>query len=341
MSLRRNPISKSSRVRLGITIGDPVGIGPEVIVKALKDPSLNLEADFFIIGDKWILDKYDIQNSLSSRISCRIVDLGNVNRRNFVFGKSKTDHGRASIEYLEQAIKMVYAAKLDCLVTGPISKQAINSAGFKWKGHSEYLAHSSRTKDFVMMLNNKYLRTSLVTTHLPLKDVARELSKDKIYRTIAITRKALKEWFGIRRPRIVVSGLNPHASDAGVIGCEENDKIIPAVAKARKNDRLIQGPLPADTAISKTIQGYFDCVICMYHDQALIPLKITEQKTGVNITLGLPFIRTSPLHGTAFDIAGQDRADPSSMKQAIRLALFCAKNKISKYLSKTPNHGKK
>jgi len=324
MSLRQNPTSKSCRIRVGITIGDPSGIGPAVTLKAVS--SLKGLADFVVIGDSYVLRRWFSLSRIPPSI--KIVDLNNVNHNNFAFGKIRAEYGRASIEYLDKALELARDKEIDCLVTAPISKEAINLAGFHYSGHTEYLAQNTGTRDFVMMLLNKKLKFSLVTRHIPLKSVSSRLSKSEICKNIKITGNALKRLFFLRRPRIVVCGLNPHASDNGLIGDEENRIIKPAVEQARKKLKCeIDGPLPSDVAIYKAGINKYDCIIAMYHDQALIPLKLTGPDSGINLTLGLPFVRTSPLHGTAFDIAGSFRAaNPASMIAAIKLAVKCTSN---------------
>jgi 4-hydroxythreonine-4-phosphate dehydrogenase len=321
MSLRINPISKSYKIKVGITIGDPSGIGPAVTLKALD--KLKRQIDVVVIGDKWVLSKL---SPLGCNLSDNnLVDLANVSKSKFAFGKVSAGYGKASVEYLEVALRMLRTKEIDCLVTAPISKEAINKAGFNYSGHTEFLAQRTHTKETVMMLLNKRLKFSLVTRHSALKDVAKQLSADKLSSTILLTHQALKKLFGIKNPRVVVCGLNPHASDNGIIGNEEINIIKPVVNKLRIKN--LSGPFSADVAIARANNQEYDCVIAMYHDQALIPLKLTEKFSGVNITLGLPFVRTSPLHGTAFDIANKPAlADPRSMIEAIKLAVQCTLN---------------
>lgn len=307
-------------------MGDPAGIGPAITVKAIQ--KLKGLADFVIIGDKWVFNK--IPNPKSQIPNCKFIDLNNVPRENFSFAKVKAEYGRASVEYLDKALELIKNNEIDCLVTCPVSKEAVSLGGFKgFSGHTEYLASAAKTKYFVMMLLNERLKISLVTRHICLKDVPGRLNRDKIYETVILTHKSLRELFGIRNPRIVVCGLNPHASDNGVMGDEENRIIKPALMRLKRKIKgmCIDGPQPADTAILKAAQKEYDCVIAMYHDQALIPLKISGGYTGVNLTLGLGFVRTSPLHGTAFDIAGRfNLANPASLIEAIRLAIRCTLN---------------
>jgi 4-hydroxythreonine-4-phosphate dehydrogenase len=242
----------------------------------------------------------------------------------------KAKYGKASLEYLDKAIELIKNKEIDCLVTCPVSKEAINLAGFRsFRGHTEYIARATGVKDFAMMLLNKRLRISLATRHIPLQEVSLQLDRNKIYKTILLTYKSLKELFCIKKPRLVVCGLNPHASDNGVIGKEENRIIKPMLTELRNRikDVRIDGPEPAEIGILKAAQKRYDCVIAMYHDQALIPLKLSGGYTGVNLTLGLKFVRTSPLHGTAFDIAHKYAlADPASLIDAIVLAIKCTLN---------------
>jgi 4-hydroxythreonine-4-phosphate dehydrogenase len=323
MGLKNNPTLKSLPIRVGITIGDPSGIGPAITFKAVS--KLKNLARFVIIGDRWVFDK--APSSKLQAPSFEFIDLHNVNRKNFQFGKTKAEYGRAAIDYLDRALGLIKKQEIDCLVTCPISKESINKAGFNFPGHTEYLASRTKTKDFAMMLLNKALKFSLVSCHIPLREVSQQISKEKIYKTAILTYKSLKELFLIRNPRIVVCGLNPHASDNGLIGSDENSVIKPALRSLGRRIRDIDGPLSCDVAISKANQKEYDCVIAMYHDQALIPLKLLGNETGVNMTLGLPFIRTSPLHGTAFDIAKDPLlANPASLIEAIKLAVKCTLN---------------
>lgn len=312
------------KITVGITMGDPAGIGPAITMKAIN--KLKGLADFVVIGDKWVFSRVlGVRCQVSG---VKFIDLNNVAHKNFKFGKVKAEYGRASVEYLDKALELVKNNQIDCLVTCPVSKEAINLAEFdNFSGHTEYLAARTNIKYFAMMLLNKKFKISLVTRHIPLKDVSSRLNPDKIYQTILLTYRSLKELFLIKNPRIAVCGLNPHASDNGLFGGEENKIIRPALMRLKEIIRNVDGPLPADIAVLKTAQKKYDCVIAMYHDQALIPLKISGAYTGVNLTLGLRFIRTSPLHGTAFDIAGKfNLANPTSLIEAIRLAVRCTLN---------------
>jgi 4-hydroxythreonine-4-phosphate dehydrogenase len=323
MSLRKNPTLKSCKIKVGITIGDPSGIGPAITLKAIK--KLKGLAEFVVIGDKWVFNQV---SGLRSQVSgVNFIDLSNVSRKDFSFGKIRPAYGKASIEYLDKALELIKKGQIESLVTCPISKEAINLAGFSYSGHTEYFTECTQTKNTVMMLLNKQLKFSLVTRHIPLKTVSGAINKDTLYKTISITYAALKNLFVIENPRIVVCGLNPHASDNGIIGKEENQLIKPVLNRLKRKIPDIDGPLSSDVAIAKAGEKAYDCVIAMYHDQALIPLKLLGRREGVNITLGLPFIRTSPLHGTAFDIAKDFRlANPNSLIEAIKVAVKCTLN---------------
>lgn len=322
MNSRNNPTFKSCRIKVGLTIGDPSGIGPAITLAAIN--KLYGKADFTVIADRWVLNKCMVHSAQFKDV--RFVDLKNVGRKNFSFGKVRAEYGRASIEYLDRALELIHSKELDCLVTCPISKEAINLAGFNFPGHTEYLAEKTGTKDFVMLLLNKELKISLATRHIALKLVPALLDQRKIYNTVSLTYKSLKELFLIEKPRVVVAGLNPHASDNGIIGDEEIRIIKPALNRVRRKLKNVFGPISSDVAILKAKEKEYDCVVAMYHDQALIPLKLSGKESGVNMTLGLPFVRTSPLHGTAFDIASSAKADPSSLIEAINLAIRCTQN---------------
>lgn len=319
-------------VKIGITMGDPSGIGPDVIAKALARPGINKLGRFLVIGDKWVFNKitsHTLTGTGKSQVtSFEFVDLNNVSHKKFKLGKVRAEFGQAAIEYVRKAVELIKNREIDCLVTAPISKQAVNLAGYRYGGHTEFLARAfgKKSQDLVMMLLNKYLRISLVTRHLALKKISLALSQEAIYKTIVITCAAMRGYFGIAHPRIYVAALNPHAGEGGVLGKEEIEKILPAIKRAKGLTRDILGPLPADSAFSCAKQGKADAVIAMYHDQALIPLKVLDPETGVNLTLGLGFVRTSPLHGTAFDIAGKNIASENSFISAVKTAVECTNN---------------
>lgn len=326
MSLKNNPTSKSSKIRVGLTLGDPAGIGPAITLQALK--ILKGKADFTVIGDHRVLAKAAKLLKITLE-PIKLIDLNNVGEKNFDFGCLNAQNGKASLEYLDAALELLKKNEVDCLVTCPISKEAVSLGRFKFSGHTEYLGKRTGAKDLVMMLINDKLKFSLLTRHVRLRDVSGMLTRKNLENNILNTVRGLKSLFLIKRPRLVVCGVNPHASDNGVIGTEEKKIIIPVIKNLSKKLRsfALGGVLGADVAISQAAKGKFDCVIAAYHDQALIALKLTGFDSGVNLTLGLPFIRTSPLHGVAFDIARKPAlANPNSLIAAIRLAIKCTLN---------------
>ena len=326
MSLKNNPTLKFSKIRVGLTIGDPSGIGPAITLKALK--LLKKSVDLTVIGDRFVLAKTAKLLKIALE-PIKLIDLNNIKEKNFNFGSVNAQNGWASLEYLDTAWELLKKNKLDCLVTCPISKEAISLAKSKFTGHTEYLAKRTGCPDLVMMLMNDKLKFSLVTRHIRLRDVSKMLTQKKLENNILNTVKGLKSLFLIKKPKLIVCGVNPHASDNGLIGSEEQEVIIPVISKLNKkfNSFTIGRVSGADLAISDAANGKFDCVIAAYHDQALIALKLTGFDSGVNLTLGLPFLRTSPLHGVAFDIASQPSlANPNSLFAAIKLAIQCTLN---------------
>lgn len=286
--------SRSGKPRIVITTGDPSGIGPEVTRKALASREVKRLADFFVIGDA---------------------------KTNTRLRKSPDVCGKLSIQYLDRAIAMIAKDEADCLVTAPINKANVRTAGFKdFEGHTEYLAENTLTKEYAMMFVGKRMKITLVTRHIALKDVPAKLTVDKISTVIRLTHRYLSDHFHIKDPRIAVAGLNPHAGEGGIFGTEEISVISPAIQKASASCGKVLGPFPPDVVFGDAMHGKYDAVVAMYHDQGLIPFKMLYFKDGVNMTVGLPFVRTSPDHGTAFDIAGKGIADPTSMIEAIKLA---------------------
>lgn len=305
-SLRGRASARSNLPRLAVTLGDPRGIGPEITVKALAEP---LEAHLTIIGaDDQIASlpgwaKVSV-GSWKSGSGARPEDLPRVTRA-----------GKLAGHAVERAVKMALGGEVDAIVTAPVEKHALHLAGFRYPGHTEWLAHLAGDVDVAMMLASDRLRVVLVTTHVSLRDVPALLTADKVIRTGRTAERALRTWFGIERPRLALCALNPHAGEQGLFGDEEARVLAPA-AKALG----AAGPLPADTVFVRAMQGEFDAVLAPYHDVGMTAIKVASFGAGVNVTLGLPFPRTSPDHGTAFDIAGRGIADPRSMRQALELA---------------------
>ena len=322
---------KSNRPLACITMGYPAGIGPEVISETLASPRIRGLANFLIIGDEFVFRR--ALRLTGSRLSYRIIrcdndidfstgkvlffDLSSMPDKNFSFGKVSPAYGKASIAYINKAVSLIQAGRADLLITGPIHKHAAELSGFKYSGHTEYLAHLTKTKKYAMMLSSAPLNVILVTTHIPIKDVSSKLRSKDIVDKLSLGYYHLKRYYGTSKPRIAVCGLNPHAGEAGLIGNEEKRTIAPAVKLAKAKGLNVEGPLAADGLFYDLLKGSYDAVLCMYHDQGLVALKMLGRNKSVNITLGLPFIRTSPGHGTALEIAGQGQADPGSMKQAI------------------------
>lgn len=313
----------NEKIKIGITIGDPSGIGPEVVIKSLKKFSAPYDCQIYVFGDKIVLEK----NGLNSKINnFNLIDLGKIKKSEFKFGKLSKKFGTASLLYLKQAVKFLKENKINCLVTAPINKEAISLNKIRFSGHTEFLASEFRVKDFVMMFISDRLKLSLVTRHIALKDVPNKINKENIFKTVLLTYNALKDYFKIENPKIAVLGLNPHASEDGLMGKEEDLIIKPAIKKFRKK---IFGPISPDTIFRQALNKEFDAIVCMYHDQGLIPFKMLDFYSGVNLTVGLPFIRTSPVHGTAFDMAGKNKADYHSMLEAIKLVYKLTKNKLN------------
>ena len=329
---------------IGITMGDPAGIGPELIIKALSSKGIFNICRPVVFGDQAILKREikDIRTSFEvlSRESINaayfspetisIVPVSSLDPYRTIYGKPDKETGSAMAEYIKKAVYCAMANEIDALVTAPISKKLLQDSGHDFPGHTEMLAHLTGTEEVVMMLAGSTLRVVLVTIHCPLDEVSSKLNPEKILKTITITNQNLKDYFKIKKPRIAVASLNPHAGENGLFGSEEKEIIIPAINRAKDMDIYASGPYPSDTLFHSASKGNFDAVICMYHDQGLIPLKLLHFEDGVNITLGLPIIRTSVDHGTAYDIAGKGIADPSSLISAVKTAVEMSSNQKQK-----------
>ncbi|HID94055.1 MAG TPA: 4-hydroxythreonine-4-phosphate dehydrogenase PdxA [bacterium (Candidatus Stahlbacteria)] len=298
--------------RIGITMGDPSGIGPEVTLKAI---STLKNINIVLIGSKAIFDEAKQRFNIHS--VPEIINCVTIKREEVPYGRTSKKGGVASYKSILGALDLIKRGKIDAIVTAPISKAALNLAGIHYPGHTELLAAFTQTEHFAMMLASDNLRITLVTTHVPLRDVPSKLTIDGILDKIELTHSFLIKFFHVKKPKIGICALNPHAGEEGILGQEEGDKISPAILKAKEKGINAFGPYPSDTLFTK---NGFDAIIAMYHDQGLIPIKLRSFGKAVNITLGLPFVRTSPDHGTAFDIAGKGIADPSSMIEAIKMA---------------------
>ena len=323
-----------SKPRIGVTMGDPAGIGPEVILSAL--PDLTDVADIVVVGDASVMARargvlgstirvHPIDAVADARFqngAIDILDLDNV--ADLEYGVVRETYGQASLEYIERAIELAKEGTIDAITTAPINKQSTGLAGSEYNGHTGMLADYTDTETYSMMLVEEPLRVTHVSTHVPLREACDLVTTENVLDTIRVTEAALQS-MGIEAPSIAVAGLNPHASDGGLLGSEDAEEIEPAVTQARAEGIEAFGPESPDTIYTAAAGGAADCVVSMYHDQGHIPIKMLGFEgggdvSGVNVTIGLPFVRTSVDHGTAFDIAGQDVASPTSMIDAVELA---------------------
>jgi 4-hydroxythreonine-4-phosphate dehydrogenase len=336
---------------LGITMGDPASIGPEIAAKALADAAVYAKSRPFVIGDRHAMaDALRITGlPLALHAIARVgeaafahgtldvLDLANVDMARFEYGKVSAMCGKASVEYIERGIQMALAKEIHAVVTGPIHKESINQAGCPHPGHTEIFGVLTGTKDYAMMLVGEDLRVVHVSTHVSLREAIERTKKARVLTVIRLADRALKA-LGIAEPKIAVAGLNPHAGEHGLFGDEEIREIIPAVEAARAEGIRAEGPIAPDTVFGRARGGLYDIVVCMYHDQGHVPLKTlgftfdraTQKWTsvsGVNVTLGLPIIRTSVDHGTAFGKAGKGTAAHQSMLDAIDVAVKLAQGR--------------
>ncbi|HLQ60338.1 MAG TPA: 4-hydroxythreonine-4-phosphate dehydrogenase PdxA [Candidatus Acidoferrales bacterium] len=303
------------RPRLAVSAGDPAGIGPEVTLKALAQPEVAALAEVTVVGDPELLRA--TAERLSLPVPPRLEAAGDAS--GVVAGQVSAAAGRAAVAAVEAAVRLVQEGRADALVTAPISKEALRAAGYAWPGHTELLADLAGVAEVRMLLVSGSLRVVHVTTHRSLRSAIEAATRERVLRTIEMTHEAGRR-LGFAQPRIGVAGLNPHAGEGGLFGEEDQRELAPAVAEAAGSGIMVQGPLPADTLFWRAAQGEFDFLVAMYHDQGHIPVKLAGFDEGVNVTLGLPFWRTSVDHGTAFDIAGRGVARWQSMAAAIRVA---------------------
>lgn len=323
---------------LALALGDPAGVGPEIAAKAWERRAAEGLLPFFVVGDVrsieavWsgpiarISDPSEAWEAFGTALPLiQLEDAGEI-----IPGAPNVAGARCSLDSLELAVGLARSGAASALITGPVSKAQLYGIGFVHPGQTEFVAERCGVarENVVMMLAGPSLRTVPITTHIRLKDVPDTLSADLIVSRSRTTERGLVRDFGIARPRLAMAGLNPHAGEAGALGREEIDIVIPALERLREEGIDIAGPLAADTMFHPRARALYDAALCLYHDQALIPLKTLHFDEGVNITLGLPIVRTSPDHGTAFNIAGQGIADPGAMIAAIRLASQCAENRV-------------
>lgn len=334
---------------IAITTGDPAGIGPEVVLKALADPELLSTAHWIVIGDAAILDivgaqiglplpgsivqgeaveqwsSYNRRQGPGETAQVCLLDLRWLEPSQLTIGKLNAACGRAALEYVRAATQLCLGGQVDAMVTASLNKEAVSLTGYSFTGHTEFIADLCGAAESRMLLVNDRLRVIHVSTHRSLRSAC-ELDARRILRTIELGREALQS-LGFVEPRIAVCGLNPHAGENGLFGSEDLEFIVPAIQSARDMGMICDGPFPADTIFIQAVRGAYDLVVAMYHDQGHVPMKLLDFENTINVSLGLPIIRTSVDHGTAFDIAGQNRADPTSMKRAMKLAVTMSLNR--------------
>ncbi|WP_456431204.1 4-hydroxythreonine-4-phosphate dehydrogenase PdxA [Thermosulfuriphilus sp.] len=317
--------------RILITMGCPAGVGPEIVLKALAYREVYRWCCPEIVGDRGVLE----ETARKLELPVPGVPIHSLtNLRQIIPGQPSAETGQASYNYICWAVEACLKGRAQGMVTAPISKWALSLAGIKEPGHTEILARITGADRFAMMMAGEKLRIVLATIHLPLSQVARKLKVEKILETILLADEALRRDLAFIEPRIAVAALNPHAGEGGLFGDEESRLIEPAIFLARDRGVKVSGPHPADSLFYQAARGAFDLVVAMYHDQGLIPFKLLHFRDGVNMTIGLPIVRTSVDHGTAYDIAGTGRADPSSLLAAIRLASVAAQNR-----KRAPSYG--
>ncbi len=324
-------------------MGDASGIGPEIIVKALSSGEIYEICRPIVIGDAKVMtaatkfaeaplrvnavDKVD--EATFERGVLDVLDLKNLDASEIEVGRVNRASGKAAAEFVQKAVELALKGEIHAIATAPLNKEAMNMAGYHYPGHTEILAHLTKTEKYAMMLVAGSVRVVHVTIHVSLREACESIDKEAVLNTIVIAHDSLKS-MGFKDPRIAVSGLNPHAGEGGLFGREEIEHITPAIQEAKKRGIKAQGPFPPDIVFLKARDGLFDAVVAMYHDQGHIPVKLLGFEEGVNVTIGLPIVRTSVDHGTAFDIAGKGVANPRSMVEAIKVAAEFARGRFGK-----------
>jgi len=328
---------ENRRPRLAITLGDPNGIGPEVTLKGLRDPSLRAQVQPIVIGSAHVLQQHARALGYGDLTLHAVTPGGPLPEDGLAmldvlpdemppvdFGRVTADGGRLAMRAVEAATDACIDGWADAMVTAPLSKDAIARAGARFPGHTEYIAERTGAASHAMMMVAGTLRVGLVTAHIPIAEVPSQVTQPAIVEKLGVLHASMRRDFGIEEPTIAVLGLNPHAGDGGVIGREEEQVIAPAMEAARSDGMRVVGPLPADGFFATDLDSGYDAVLAMYHDQGLAPFKALAFDRGVNFTAGLPIVRTSPDHGTAYNIAGQGVANEGSMRSAIELAVEVA-----------------
>lgn len=326
---------------LALTMGDPVGVGPEILVMALQEPAIYQVCRPVIIGDLPALER--ARRHLAPDLQLHLIDspsrgrfeagtldllaLSHLAPQDLKYGCPTPASSAAMVSYILRSVDLAMDQQVAGMVTGPISKLAMNLSGYHYPGHTELLAAKTSAKEVAMMLAGGEFRVVLATIHCALAEVSRRLNTEDLYRLFLLTCRSLRVDFGLSEPRLGVAALNPHAGEGGLFGREEEEIILPAIRRAQESDLMVAGPYPADTLFWRHHQGEFAAIVAMYHDQGLIPLKLLHFLDGVNVTLGLPIIRTSVDHGTAYELAGTGKAHPGSLQAAITLAAEMARKR--------------
>ncbi len=326
--------------RIGITMGCPASVGPELIVKYFSNPSQFPEnTEIVVLGDIGVLKKCckEMQSSLYPvcwtedgkpyDTAIPVIPVSQLDTAKLQWGSPSIETGKAMAQYITEGVRLIKEGILQGITTCPISKNSLNEAGYHFPGHTEMLAHLTASKDYGMMMAGSKLKVTLATIHCALEEVPALLSRERIYSAIKMTWSCLHHDFGIASPKLAVAALNPHGGENGIFGNQETTIIGPAIEQARSEGLDIYGPFPPDTVFYKCSRGDFDGVVCMYHDQGLIPFKLLHFSDGVNVTMGLSIVRTSVDHGTAYDIAGQFIADQNSLVEAVRMASTIISNR--------------
>lgn len=332
----------AERPRLAITLGDPAGIGPEVVLKALTHDDVYAQADPLVIGDRRVLERTvsalglplaihaisDVRDATFSPGTVTLLDLENADPATFVIGEESAVAGSAAVDYVFRACDLAMAGDVDAIVTAPLNKAAMHMAGYTYAGHTELLTERTHAPRVSMLLIGPDLRIVHVSTHVALSEAIARVTPQRVEEVIQLAYDACRA-LGIAEPRIAVAGLNPHASEGGIFGNEEAESIVPAIAAARARGLDVSDPQPPDTVFLRATKGHYDIVVAQYHDQGHIPMKLLAFDSGVNVSYGLPVIRTSVDHGTAFDIAGKGIASESSMLAAIDVAVQMVRAKAA------------
>ena len=344
MQPRAENAHRPPRPRIAVTLGDPNGIGPEVVLKTLADSRLRHHVEPIAVGAAAVLRAHAkalgyadtpihqveaVPREALPEDGITVLDVTEGEGAKVALGQITEAGGRLAMRSVERAVDLCLSGEADAMVTAPISKEAIAKAGYHVPGHTEFIAERSGSDSFMMMMVTEGLRVGLVTGHIPIWNVPKGITQETVLGKLRVISRSLKQDFGVTRSKIAVLGLNPHASDGGVLGKEEAESILPAISEACKEGDLVFGPFPADSFFG--IGGYrvYDAVLAMYHDQGLIPFKTLAFESGVNFTAGLPIIRTSPDHGTAYNIAGEGKASPGSMRSALYLAIDVARRRAA------------